>query len=381
MSHFLQHLVQRTLAPRAELQPRRSHRWEEQRAAVDPAVAWSMVQADAVSDGEPQAPPLGTDRLHALRRAGRVAPSRAAAVDGADSEAAADGAIPAGKAEKPSRLTRAAVGQIMARLRTDWPIGALVDGRGERRTAPVSKLDAAILRAAEHGELGSDRKMNGDQPAAPVPDGADPSHLEQRLTATDVPASPPLLAHAAMLPHRATEPAARATPAAVAGASESTPAASAGRPGVPQPHDNADADPPRAIALAQARAATRSSTEDDRPARRSRLRHIPASSALDAAIAHAEAAQPLAPEPAGKRTISAAPVAPPPRDVPPRAAPSAPGRAAVNAEPTVQVTIGRVEIRAVVAPAALPAGKRTAQAKPVLSLTDYLERRGGGGWR
>jgi hypothetical protein len=46
------------------------------------------------------------------------------------------------------------------------------------------------------------------------------------------------------------------------------------------------------------------------------------------------------------------------------------------AEPTVHVTIGRVEIRAVQAPAA--ASKRSVPPKPTLSLADYLDRRNGG---
>ncbi len=45
------------------------------------------------------------------------------------------------------------------------------------------------------------------------------------------------------------------------------------------------------------------------------------------------------------------------------------------AEPTVHVTIGRVEIRAVAAPAAQ---KRSTPSKPALSLNDYLQRRSGG---
>jgi hypothetical protein len=46
------------------------------------------------------------------------------------------------------------------------------------------------------------------------------------------------------------------------------------------------------------------------------------------------------------------------------------------AEPVVHVTIGRVEIRAVAAPATPK--RSSAAAKPALSLSDYLERRGGG---
>jgi hypothetical protein len=44
-------------------------------------------------------------------------------------------------------------------------------------------------------------------------------------------------------------------------------------------------------------------------------------------------------------------------------------------EPIVHVTIGRVEIRAVTAPAT---PKRAAPSKPTLSLNDYLQRRNGG---
>ena len=45
-------------------------------------------------------------------------------------------------------------------------------------------------------------------------------------------------------------------------------------------------------------------------------------------------------------------------------------------EPVVHVTIGRVEIRAVAAPSAVP--KRSAAPKPALSLSDYLQQRSGG---
>jgi len=45
--------------------------------------------------------------------------------------------------------------------------------------------------------------------------------------------------------------------------------------------------------------------------------------------------------------------------------------------PTVRVTIGRIEVRAVMAPAPLPP-KRSLPATPRLSLEDYLKRRNGG---
>lgn len=64
-----------------------------------------------------------------------------------------------------------------------------------------------------------------------------------------------------------------------------------------------------------------------------------------------------------------------PRLPPPEpAARPAPAPVVAAAEPVVNVTIGRVEIRAVPAPAAQ---KRPAPSKPTLSLSDYLDRRSG----
>ena len=60
--------------------------------------------------------------------------------------------------------------------------------------------------------------------------------------------------------------------------------------------------------------------------------------------------------------------------LPPVAQPVMPS-ASTPAEPTVHVTIGRVEIRAVSTPS-VP--KRPAPSKPALSLSDYLSRRNGG---
>lgn len=48
-----------------------------------------------------------------------------------------------------------------------------------------------------------------------------------------------------------------------------------------------------------------------------------------------------------------------------------------TAVPAIHVTIGRVEVRAIHAPA--PAAKPTKRAVPTLSLDDYLQRRSGGG--
>jgi hypothetical protein len=47
--------------------------------------------------------------------------------------------------------------------------------------------------------------------------------------------------------------------------------------------------------------------------------------------------------------------------------------------PTVHVTIGRIDIRATVAPpAAAPPARRVLPSRPALSLSDYLQRRQGG---
>lgn len=59
----------------------------------------------------------------------------------------------------------------------------------------------------------------------------------------------------------------------------------------------------------------------------------------------------------------------------PQHVPVAPPLITKTPEPVVHVTIGRVEIRAVPAPVA---PKRSAPAKPTLSLSDYLNRRKGG---
>ncbi|HWS54785.1 MAG TPA: hypothetical protein VN228_11690, partial [Pyrinomonadaceae bacterium] len=65
------------------------------------------------------------------------------------------------------------------------------------------------------------------------------------------------------------------------------------------------------------------------------------------------------------------------RHVPHRAAARDDARAPAQAAPTVNVTIGRVEVRAVPAPPA-PAARRAAS-PPHMSLEEYLRRRAGGG--
>jgi hypothetical protein len=76
---------------------------------------------------------------------------------------------------------------------------------------------------------------------------------------------------------------------------------------------------------------------------------------------------------------------PPPSKLTPLLATPSLGSSARVAEPElyrdVHVTIGRVEIRAVVAPATgvAPAGNKAPRKKSALSLSDYLSRRGEGG--
>jgi hypothetical protein len=60
------------------------------------------------------------------------------------------------------------------------------------------------------------------------------------------------------------------------------------------------------------------------------------------------------------------------RSIPPSAAP----QPATTAEPTIHVTIGRVEVRATPQPA--PAAKPTSAAAPTMSLDEYLRARDGG---
>jgi hypothetical protein len=46
--------------------------------------------------------------------------------------------------------------------------------------------------------------------------------------------------------------------------------------------------------------------------------------------------------------------------------------------PTIQVRIGRIEVRAITAPPPPPSRSRSAAAAPRLSLQDYLKARNGG---
>jgi hypothetical protein len=54
------------------------------------------------------------------------------------------------------------------------------------------------------------------------------------------------------------------------------------------------------------------------------------------------------------------------------------GPATPELPPTIQVTIGRIEVRATPAPAAPPASRRAA---PIMSLDEYLRQRSQGGRR
>ena len=90
-------------------------------------------------------------------------------------------------------------------------------------------------------------------------------------------------------------------------------------------------------------------------------------------------ATPVPVEHAGGRPAMAAAVAPLPRPSMFRDSDVSARNQAADAGPTVQVTIGRVEIRAVVAqPATAAPARRAAPSKPALSLSDYLQRREGG---
>lgn len=68
--------------------------------------------------------------------------------------------------------------------------------------------------------------------------------------------------------------------------------------------------------------------------------------------------------------------------------PSGPGRRSAEpptvasaAAPTIEVTIGRIEVRAAPAPAPARAGPAVAPATPVMTLEQYLQRRAGGAGR
>ncbi|HEX8336383.1 MAG TPA: hypothetical protein VF621_06610 [Pyrinomonadaceae bacterium] len=47
-------------------------------------------------------------------------------------------------------------------------------------------------------------------------------------------------------------------------------------------------------------------------------------------------------------------------------------------QPTIEVTIGRIEVRAVTPPAAPPPAPRERHEPPKMSLDDYLRAQGGG---
>ena len=128
---------------------------------------------------------------------------------------------------------------------------------------------------------------------------------------------------------------------------------------------------PREVAATQVRAAHERSVEPGMDVVWPRAIHVAVPHAA-AAVAQATKQDPARPA----RTEAVVPVQRPPRL--PDLVPSRRDRHA-EATPTVQVTIGRVEIRAAVAaPAAPPSPRRAPAAKPSLSLADYLQRRSGG---
>jgi hypothetical protein len=93
-----------------------------------------------------------------------------------------------------------------------------------------------------------------------------------------------------------------------------------------------------------------------------------------------ENAKTVSPRPVASEIVRAAPVAPPP--IRPAASRSERARRddpfqrepAPHAETTVHVSIGRIEVRAAVAP---PRRERAKAASPVMSLEEYLRTRAG----
>lgn len=100
------------------------------------------------------------------------------------------------------------------------------------------------------------------------------------------------------------------------------------------------------------------------------------------AAAHREPAPiapPPAPEPGRALRVEVRPApAAERRSAPPAAAPRQVAEAPPAAPPTIQVTIGRIEVRAAPAP---PAARPATPAGPALSLDDYLRQRNRGGSR
>ncbi|HSS48476.1 MAG TPA: hypothetical protein VLX28_05980 [Thermoanaerobaculia bacterium] len=87
------------------------------------------------------------------------------------------------------------------------------------------------------------------------------------------------------------------------------------------------------------------------------------------------------PRPAAVRLEPKVTLAAPAPAVPPRTLAREPRPGAMPAAPAIQVTIGRLEVRAAKAPQAVAAGAASSPKSSAVSLEEYLGRRSRGGNR
>ena len=306
------------------------------------------------------------------RLPGRFAPSRLAVADGIEARALTGSdragtpgagqqpAWPSATGSRPGGLTAAVEGGV-ARAGREAAHSPGPSGKDSHASAGDGAPEAVAPRLARPaGTPAVPVTTPKPRPAAVPPPAATPVRAE--------PAAPPLAPGAPAIPAAGRErlhpadalPPGEPSPAPPRPSTISPPpierttanvptAASGGNPGVRAPLSTAAGPAPRQIEPAEpsARDITPAVLEADR---------VPAEPILGPPPSRRSAIEPMRAEPVEE---------------------TAPSRATAGQAPTIRVTIGRIEVRAMVLPAP-PARQQPPRWQPALPLDEYLRRRNGG---
>jgi hypothetical protein len=218
-----------------------------------------------------------------------------------------------------------------------------------RFTTPVDGEPIGPARVEPFSRLAGMQAIAAEPASSPI--------VATPIRPTEPPASHPEAAEAYVAPRAETQP---------ASAKEISPPVHASPPVTPEEHIPLTGKPlgehiPVGVVLAPAREPAPLQAETATLALQTTN---PASGGSSSATVQVQPGQP--PLPASSKTSSERPAS---RE-PPQA-----GRVAAEPAPVIQVTIGRIEVRAATPPA--PPAARSQPAKPAISLDEYLRRRSG----
>lgn len=341
MSDFLKSLVARQLGEAASVRPRLAGRFEPPPDAFAPDA-----RAHPATWGEPDAEP--PELFFEVET--QAAPARGAAPTQAAQE---DSPTPAPRREVVETSSRVVV---MREPRDD----SQTVFRQERGTTsePERAHDSTAPPSAAESQTGGRQESDAHaRPKSVVPASGEESEPAGRLNPTND--------HAPFVTRARTRGDGGAPPPR-----ETQQTAARGNEPAPRTPTYVRPVPALPLARGEAAATPRASDEDSSLARAETTRaHEPPHARDDAAETHdlrrarrgRESSGTIEPQPARRRAR--------------QAAADEVRRGPAQAQPTINVTIGRVEVRATPAPA--PAPRRAESASPRMSLDDYLRRRNG----